>query len=59
MFTHITIWIDPARAISLKQIFFQESGDTRTAVYSNIQMNQVPASAFAIKTTSGTQTVRK
>jgi outer membrane lipoprotein-sorting protein len=59
MFTHITIWIDPARAISLKQIFFQESGDTRTAVYSNIQMNQVPASAFAIKTASGTQTVRK
>ena len=59
MFTHITIWIDPARAISLKQIFFQESGDTRTAVYSNIQMNQVPASAFALKVASGTQTVRK
>ena len=59
MFTHITIWIDPARAISLKQIFFQESGDTRTATYSNIQMNQVPASAFAIKLAPGTQTVKK
>jgi outer membrane lipoprotein-sorting protein len=59
MFTHITIWVDPARAISLKQIFFQESGDTRTATYSNIQMNQVPASAFAIKTAPGTQTTRK
>jgi outer membrane lipoprotein-sorting protein len=59
MFTHITIWVDPARAISLKQIFFQESGDTRTAAYSNIQMNQVPANAFAIKTAQGTQTVRK
>lgn len=59
MFTHITIWIDPARAISLKQIFFQESGDTRTATYSNIQMNQVPASAFAIKLASGTQTIKK
>jgi len=59
MFTHITIWIDPSRAISLKQVFFQESGDTRTAVYSSIQMNQVPASAFAIKVAPGTQTVRK
>ena len=59
MFTHITIWVDPARAISLKQIFFQESGDTRTATYSNIQMNQVPANAFAIKTAPGTQTTRK
>lgn len=59
MFTHITIWIDPARAISLKQVFYQASGDTRTAAYSSIQMNKVPASAFAIKTASGTQTVRK
>lgn len=59
MFTHITIWIDPTRAISLKQIFFQPSGDTRTATYSNIEMNKVPANAFAIKTASGTQTVRK
>ncbi len=59
MFTHITIWIDPSRAISLKQVFFQESGDTRTAVYSDIQMNQVPASAFSIKTAPGTQTTRK
>jgi outer membrane lipoprotein-sorting protein len=59
MFAHITIWIDPARAISLKQLFFQDSGDTRTAIYSNIQMNNVPASAFAIKIAPGTQTVHK
>lgn len=59
MFTHITIWIDPARAISLKQVFYQASGDTRTATYSNIEMNKVPARAFAIKVASGTQTVRK
>lgn len=59
IFTHITIWIDPMRAISLKQVFYQASGDTRTATYSNIEMNKVPASAFAIKTASGTQTVRK
>lgn len=59
MFTHIAIWIDPARAISLKQVFFQASGDTRTATYSNIEMNKVPAGAFAIKLASGTQTLRK
>ncbi len=59
MFSHITIWIDPARAVSLKQVFFQESGDTRTALYTNIQMNQVPASAFAIQLAKNTQTVRK
>lgn len=58
-FAHITIWIDPARAVSLKQVFFQEGGDTRTALYTNIQMNQVPAAAFAIKTAPGTQTNRK
>ena len=59
MFTHITIWIDPVRAISLRQQFFQESGDTRTVTYTNIQMNQVPAAAFAIKPAPSTQTVRK
>ncbi|WP_158751930.1 outer membrane lipoprotein-sorting protein [Acidobacterium sp. S8] len=59
MFSHITIWIDPARAVSLKQQFFQESGDTRTALYTNIQINSVPANAFAIKAAPGTQTVRK
>lgn len=59
MFTHITIWIDPSRAISLKQVFFQPDGDTRTATYTNIQMNQVSASAFSIKPASGTQTIRK
>jgi outer membrane lipoprotein-sorting protein len=59
MFSHITIWIDPARSVSLKQQFFQESGDSRTALYTNIQMNSVPGSAFALKIPSGTQTVRR
>jgi outer membrane lipoprotein-sorting protein len=39
MFTHITIWIDPARGVSLKQIFFAPNGDNRTATYSNIRLN--------------------
>ena len=59
MFSHITIWIDPARSVSLKQQFFQQSGDTRTTTYSNIQMNNVPASAFALKVPRDVQTVRK
>jgi outer membrane lipoprotein-sorting protein len=59
MFTHITVWIDPQRAISMKQQLFQDSGDSRTAVYSNIKMNSVPASAFALQMMPGTQKVRK
>ncbi len=58
-FTHITVWVDPKRAISLKQQVFQSSGDWRTAVYSNIRMNSVPASAFALVLAPGTQKVRK
>lgn len=58
-YSHIIVWIDPARAISLKQQFVQESGDTRTVTYSNIQMNNVPASAFALKIPHGVQVIRK
>lgn len=39
MFTHITIWIDPARGVSLKQIFYAPNGDNRTATYSHIRLN--------------------
>lgn len=38
-FTHITIWIDPTRSVSLRQIFFAPNGDSRTADYSNIRLN--------------------
>jgi outer membrane lipoprotein-sorting protein len=40
MFSHITIWVDLNRAISLKQQFFTPAGDYRTAIYSNIRYNQ-------------------
>lgn len=40
MFSHIYIWVDLNRAISLKQQFFTPSGDYRTAVYTNIRYNQ-------------------
>ncbi len=58
-FTHITIWVDPKRGISLKQQVFQESGDWRTALYSNIKVNSVPASAFELQLAPGTQKIRK
>jgi outer membrane lipoprotein-sorting protein len=49
-FTHITIWVDVARDLSLKQEFFTPSGDTQTAIYSNIRLNQrIDQKAFAIK----------
>lgn len=48
MFTHITIWIDPARSVSLKQESFTPEGDTRTAYYTNIRYNQpVDTKTFA------------
>jgi outer membrane lipoprotein-sorting protein len=40
MFTHIVIWVDLNRDISLKQQFFTPSGDYRTATYTNIRYNQ-------------------
>ncbi|HEX5234191.1 MAG TPA: outer membrane lipoprotein-sorting protein [Silvibacterium sp.] len=58
-FTHITVWIDTARGVSLKQQVFQESGDSRTAVYSNIKLNDVPASAFTLQVAPGTQVSTK
>ncbi len=52
---HVTIWVDPARAISLKQEFFFSSEDTQTAVYTHIRTNQsVNTKRYAIKTDSKT-----
>jgi outer membrane lipoprotein-sorting protein len=39
LFSHVTIWIDPARGLSLKQIFFAPNGDNRTATYTNLRLN--------------------
>ena len=57
MFTHIVIWIDPERAISLKQQFFMPSEDVRTSVYTHIRYNEkVDTKPFAIKTDKNTTT---
>jgi len=39
-YSHITIWVDPTRDVSLKQEFFDPGGNTDTATYSNIRLNQ-------------------
>jgi outer membrane lipoprotein-sorting protein len=59
MFTHITIWVDPAHSTSLKQVFFEPSGDMRTATYTNIQMNRAPDNLFELKVPKGTNVIRK
>jgi outer membrane lipoprotein-sorting protein len=65
MFTHVTIWVDPARSVSYKQIFYQPSGnsapgDSRTATYTNIRYNvSLPASVFEIKLLPGSTTVER
>jgi outer membrane lipoprotein-sorting protein len=38
--THVVLWIDLDRDVSLKQVFYTTSGDTQTAHYSNIRLNQ-------------------
>jgi outer membrane lipoprotein-sorting protein len=58
-FTHIMVWIDAKRGVSLKQQVFQDSGDSRTASYSNIKLNDVPASAFTLRIAPGTQVSTK
>ncbi len=35
----VTLWVDPTRDISLKQIFLLPNGDSRTAVYTDIRRN--------------------
>lgn len=60
MFTHVTIWVDPTRGISLKQQFFTPSEDQRTTYFTNIRYNQpVNTKPFAIKTDKKTTVDRR
>lgn len=53
--THMTIWVDPLRGISLKQSFYMPSDDYRTAVYTHIKYNQqVDEAPYKINTDSKT-----
>ena len=60
MLTHIIIWVDPARGISLKQEFFTPSEDTRTTFFTDIRYNQsVNTKPYAIKTDKKTTVDRR
>jgi outer membrane lipoprotein-sorting protein len=53
--THVTVWVDAERGISLKQVFYMPSEDRRTAVYTNIRYNEkVDPKPYEIKTDSKT-----
>lgn len=58
IFNQIFLWIDGARGVSLKQQFFEPSGDYRVARYTNIKLNQkVADEIFKLKTTGRTKFV--
>jgi len=61
LFPKVTIWVDPDRAISLKQVFDQGQGASKVSIYSNIQVNpkSLPSDAFSFKTDSKTQFVNR
>ena len=55
-FSHVVIWVDLTRDISLKQSMIQPDGDSRTVTYTNIGYNQHPsAKLFTLHIASGTQ----
>ncbi|HEY0307897.1 MAG TPA: outer membrane lipoprotein-sorting protein [Acidobacteriaceae bacterium] len=60
MFSKISIWVDPTRGVSLKQIFTEPSGDSRTAFYSGIRVNApIDSGAFTIKAPGNVTKVRR
>ena len=59
-FTHITIWVDPIRALSLRQIFYLPNNDTRTCAYSNVKLNgKLDMKTFDIKKNSHTTVINR
>jgi outer membrane lipoprotein-sorting protein len=56
----VTVWMDTTRGISLKQVYDEGQGQSRTCLYSNIKVNQsLPSDAFTFKTDSNTQRVTR
>jgi outer membrane lipoprotein-sorting protein len=56
----VTVWIDPVRAVSLKQVFYEGPSAYRVCVYFSFKTNQpLPASAFTIQTDHQTQYVNR
>jgi outer membrane lipoprotein-sorting protein len=47
----VIIWIDPDRAVSLKQYFDEGQGQSKTCIYTNVKVNQpLPKDAFTFTT---------
>lgn len=60
LFPKVTVWIDPERGVSLKQVFDEGEGQSRTCTYSNIKVNQsLPSDAFILKTDSKTEYIAR
>jgi outer membrane lipoprotein-sorting protein len=56
----VTVWMDLDRAVSVKQIFDEGDGQTRTCTYTNIQVNHsLPGSAFKLDTNGKTKVVNQ
>jgi outer membrane lipoprotein-sorting protein len=59
-FSQVTIWVDLARDISMKQVMLQPDGDSRTATYSNIRYNKpLRDDVFKLNVAPGTQVQRR
>jgi len=59
-YSHVTLWVDLSRDISMKLAMFQPSGDSRTATYSNIQYNtHLKDSRFKLDIPKGTPVQRR
>ena len=57
-FSHLVLWIDPERGVSIQQQLFETSGDYRMAKYSDIQVNQkISENVFKLRTSSKTKVV--
>jgi outer membrane lipoprotein-sorting protein len=51
----VTIWVDPVRGVSIKQIFDEGAGQYRVCVYFNFKYNKkLPGDAFKLKTNKET-----
>ncbi|MFZ0394383.1 MAG: outer membrane lipoprotein-sorting protein [Terracidiphilus sp.] len=56
----VTVWMDTTRGVSLKQVFDEGQGQSRTATYSNFKSNQrLPSDAFTFKADKKTQYITR
>jgi outer membrane lipoprotein-sorting protein len=59
LFPKVTVWLDTEHAVSLKQVFDEGQGITRTCFYFHIKTNEpLPKDAFVLKTNKQTQKVK-